>query len=306
MEAQEFLSLRRIVTALPHPRRARVRFSDKHVLLVYLWAVLHDRPVCWACDGRNWPGAWAVVLPDDSTVSRRMRTASVLQLIERLHQAICGLFALSRMVKHVDSFPLPVGSYSHDADTRRGRAAREMARGYKLHAICVDRVIAAWTLMPMSVNDQVPAPRLFAQLRGVGYVTADNGYDANATHLAASACRHQLLAPPRNCNGDRCVRDPAQQRKRNCAQRLQALDTRARVLDSPLRHAGAANVFGRSVHRQRLEMEQTLGHLRLLCPGTLPTWVRRPHRVAPWLGMKIIVLNFRTARRRGKIKRLAA
>ena len=93
-----------------------------------------------------------------------------------------------------------------------------------------------------------------------------------------------------------------QQRKRNCAQRLQALD----MLDSPLRHAGAANVFGRSVHRQRLEMEQTLGHLRLLCPGTLPTWVRRPHRVAPWLGMKIIVLNFRTARRRGKIKRLAA
>ena len=302
MEAQEFLCLRRIITALPHPRRARVRFSDKNILLVYVWAVLHDRPVYWACDVRNWPDAWAMVLPDDSTMSRRMRSVSVLQLLDRLHQAICGLFALATMVKHVDSFPFPVGSYSHDIDTRRGRCTREMARGYKLHAACVDRVIAVWTLMPMSVNDQVAAPQLFARLRGVGYITADNGYDANATHLAASSCQHQLLAPPRNCNSDRRVRDLKQQRQRNCRQRLQALD----MLDSPLRHAGAANLFGRTVHRQRLEMEQTLGQLRLLCLGTLPTWVRRPHRVAPWLAVKIILLNLRSARRRGKIKSLVA
>jgi hypothetical protein len=39
-------------------RRKRVRYSDALVLLVFIWAVLHDRPICWACQQRHWPQKW--------------------------------------------------------------------------------------------------------------------------------------------------------------------------------------------------------------------------------------------------------
>ncbi len=237
-------------------------------------------------------------LPDDSTMSRRLRTLSVLQPLQRLHEAIGSVFALALLVKHIDSFPLPVGNYSKDREARRGRAAGAMARGYKLHAICVDGAIASWTLRAMNTNDQVPAPELFAQLRGGGYITADNGYDANPVHLAAAAANHQLLAPPRPSDGR--VKLTEQQQRRNCRQRLQALD----MLNCPLRHAGVAGRFGPQLHRQRVMMEQTLGHLRMLLLGTLPPWVRGPRRVARWMAAKLIMLNLRTAMARRRIKGL--
>ena len=41
----------RIVAALPPPAKGpRFSHADRAVLMVGLWAVLHDRPVCWACD----------------------------------------------------------------------------------------------------------------------------------------------------------------------------------------------------------------------------------------------------------------
>jgi hypothetical protein len=54
-------------------RQKRQQFSDRDVLMVYLWAVLHDRPVLWACQAENWPQtrhSWN--LPSPSTMSRRI------------------------------------------------------------------------------------------------------------------------------------------------------------------------------------------------------------------------------------------
>ena len=36
------------------PRR-RKQYSDAWIVLTYLWAVLHDRPTCWACRLHSWP-----------------------------------------------------------------------------------------------------------------------------------------------------------------------------------------------------------------------------------------------------------
>ena len=36
-------------------RARRVQISNTTVVLVYAWAVLHDRPVSWACQAANWP-----------------------------------------------------------------------------------------------------------------------------------------------------------------------------------------------------------------------------------------------------------
>ena len=37
-------------------RRGRFTHPVTRIVRVYLWAVLHDRPVYWACDRRNWIG----------------------------------------------------------------------------------------------------------------------------------------------------------------------------------------------------------------------------------------------------------
>jgi len=64
------------------------KFTDCEILNVYLWAVLNDRPVSWAANKSNWPYYWQrkLRLPDDSTVSRRMKTESVQELFKKLVQ----------------------------------------------------------------------------------------------------------------------------------------------------------------------------------------------------------------------------
>ena len=80
-----------LVRSLPHPRRKRVQFHDRVIVLVYLWSALWDRPVCWACDPGNWAafggggggGGPPFELPSGTTMSRRLWTVGVQQLLGR-------------------------------------------------------------------------------------------------------------------------------------------------------------------------------------------------------------------------------
>ena len=57
------------------------------IVRVHLWSVLHDRPTCWACEKQNWTQrTLPQALPDQSTMSRRMRRPdfqAFLQLLQR-------------------------------------------------------------------------------------------------------------------------------------------------------------------------------------------------------------------------------
>ena len=63
-------------------RRKRQQFSDRVIVLVYLWAVLHDRPVCWACQEQNWPDRCGATLPSPATMSRRSGSPGVVKLMD--------------------------------------------------------------------------------------------------------------------------------------------------------------------------------------------------------------------------------
>lgn len=283
------------------PRRSgSCIYSDRYIVKVQLWAVLHDRPTSWACDPRNWPDerdrTAAMPMgdpPSQSTMSRRLRTVGVLQLLERTQVLVAERFVDDPAVgpgplKAIDSKPLRVGKHTKDRDARRGRGAGEMANGYKLHTLRGGRggrAVLAWTLTGMNVNDQVPARQCLLPAAaatpggGYGYVAADNGYDANPVHLAAAAANHQLVAPPRKSNAG--VRDV----RRNTPQRIRALD----MCHSPLRAAGLRESFGQSLLRQRKEIERGFGHLAMLGLYAPPPWVRRPHRVAYWVAAKLVI-----------------
>jgi hypothetical protein len=297
MEAEWYRRICLVVDqACPHHRRARQQFGDHLVLKVYFWAVLHGRPVNWACVADNWPdddrrpGA----LPSQPTMSRRLRTVGVRQALERTHGVLADRFPPTPL-KQVDSKPLVVGNYTKDSDARRGRGAGEMAHGYKLHALRSGGVVRHWTLASMNVNDQVPARDLLARLAadpldpGWGYVTGDNQYDANPVHAAAAAVNHQMIAPPRKDNAE--VRDA----RRNTPGRLRSLELCA----NPLRACGLGPSFGLDLLRERKGIERTFGHLVMLGLHAPPPWVRRPGRTAAWVAAMLVIQMVRLLQIKG-------
>lgn len=266
----------------PHGRRGNQQFSDAAIVKVYFWSTQWDRPVSWACDEGNWPDdvRFSTVgfdVPSQPTMSRRMRTVGVLQLIERVQAKLAEALGGS-LVKAIDSKPLVVGNYSKDRDARRGYAAGGKARGYKLHAITERKSFVLWTLSGMNAVDQTAAAALLPRLRGWGYLGADNGYDANPLYRAASEVNHQLIAPPRKSNAG--VRDV----RRNSRQRIRSLDLWA----DPLKHCGQASAFARSIRNEREQIERNFGNAAMNGLTAPPPWVRRPHRVATWTAAKLI------------------
>jgi hypothetical protein len=290
MEAKLYRVVYRFVISIAHGRRGRrQQFSDYTIVLVYLWSVLHDRPVCWACDPINWPKELERELPSDTTMSRRLTSLGVLQLLERVLTAVADLMPAGP-VKLIDSKPLLVGAYSKDRDAKRGRlAANQMARGYRVHTLNHGRAVRFLTLAPMNQHDSAVAPQLLAKLQGWGYAVGDNAYDSNDLHEQAAARNHQLIAPPQP--KVRHVRDA----KHNTARRLHALD----VLASPLEFAGQPNLFGVGLYNQREAIESSFGELTMMGLDHLPAWVRGPRCVARWTIGKILLYLVRLAKKKG-------
>src|SRR6266511_2598631 len=117
------------------PRRKHVQFSDASILLVAFWAILHDRPICWACQRRNWSKKWEWLgLPSPQTMSDRLWTLSVQLLLEQVFYGLLSVVAVSGfcLCRRIDSKPLPVGGFSKDGDARWGYATGGKYKGYKL------------------------------------------------------------------------------------------------------------------------------------------------------------------------------
>lgn len=292
MEAKVFRALMKFLNSIAHcPRGARRQFNDRWIIMVYLWSVINDRPVSWACDQQNWQkDQLDCPLPSNATMSRRLRSVGVLQLLERLLMALTDALP-TPLAKTIDSKPMVVGAYSKDKEAKRGRLSEgQMARGYRLHALCHGRAVRSWLIAAMNEHDSVIGPKLMARLEGGGgYAVADNAYDTNECHQQASASDHQLVAPARFVN--RHVRDV----KHNHPQRLRALD----LLASPLERCGEPNQFGIALYNVREQAESCFGELSMKGLNYLPAWVRGPRRVALFTAAKLILQAMRCLKRKG-------
>lgn len=284
MERQLWLGIRRLVievcSRIDHPG---VRHSDRWILLVAFWAVVHNRPISWACRAVNWPSDLRPVeLPSQPTMSRRLRSPAILWalalILERLggpHPAPQPPGAARRpaggLIKAIDGLPLRVGGFSKDARARYGRGAGGWFRGYKLHALWgVGPAPLAWSVRPADVSESSEADRLLPHLEGFGYVLGDAIFDCNRLYDAAIGHGHQLISP-KKCKGT------ALGHGRQSPQRLHGLG----LLERP---------YGRWLYARRSLIERRFGELTS-CGGVsmLPHWVRTPPRVVVWIGMKLIV-----------------
>jgi Transposase DDE domain len=282
MERELWRRVYRLVISLGRSRRRkRVRFSDRVIVLVVLWAALHDRAMNWACDAGNWSRFKPRRLPSESTMSRRLRTPSVQALLDAVETHLRTIaedgFAPGGMVKVADGKPLPVGGHSKDPDARSGRGAGGMARGYKLYALWGDGPLpCAWDVRPMNASEPAVAAELVCRLPGCGYLLADAVYDVNPLYEAAAAAGHQLVAPRKRPAGGLGHRPHSTYRLRS----IELLQ----------------GEFGRSLHRLRDRIERQFARITNFAGGLapLPNWVRRRHRVHRWVQCKLILHALRT------------
>jgi hypothetical protein len=276
MERELWIILYRFVKSCDHPQWWRLGcFLDFEIVAVYFWAVLHDRPVRWACEPRNWPkGLWNIKLPSQSTMSRRLRTTEVQRSMASLEGYLLRVENRG-WVKVVDGKPLLVGTHSKDPDSEWGRSRRGFAKGYKLHAIYGEGPLPwRWEITPLNVGEPDVAARLIPLLPRGGYLLGDKQYDSNPLHNTALQNGYQLVA----------------QRKRpgTGLGHRQHSPGRVRCIEL-LKHD-----FGQALYEYRDDVERQFAWLTNHGGGLapLPNWVRRIARVRMWVQAKLIIHAF--------------
>lgn len=281
-----------IVAALRRlPRRCSSgqRYTNREVLAVLLWAALHDRSVLWACQRRHWPmQAWRRRLPDQSTMSRRLRCADVLDDLHALVHLVQAAFDdQDNGVLRVDGKALAVSNYSDDPDAANGWGAGQHQRGYKLHALVANaKRLVDFRVEPMNTQESVVAGELLrgAQRAGrvvfAGVVLGDASYDSNPLHALAGACGMLLLAPRR-----RPETNLSKTRKHHPG----------RVLSTALLEPHPSLL--KWMRDKRSVVEHYFGGLSAAAGlNRLPAWVRTLPRVRVWVAAKLVLNAARIAR----------
>ena len=284
MEHRLWQAIVAVLSTLDKPRTpARFAFTDSDIVAVYYWAAIHDRPTTWAVDRRNWPPHLrGRARPSDSTMSRRLRSKSVVALLDSLERRVIaptepGLFWM------VDGKPLPIGGCSKDRQAGYGKAAGCKAKGYKLHALVgSDGSVAAWRVAPMNTDERVMAERLLkaAPPEVVGYVGGDANYDSNKLHRVCDAHGNRQLVTPRRYGPGKGTGH-----RKQTPGRLRSIG----LTESPF------PAFADRLRLDRSEVERRFGNLTNWGGGLacLPAWVRTHRRVRRWVQAKLTLTRLK-------------
>lgn len=259
---------------------SRDTHRTSQIARVHLWSVLHDRPTCWACQSRNWtdrirPTA-AAALPDQSTMSRRMKRADFDEFLALIGQRLNGRVRPG-LLKVVDGKPLELPNHTSDRDAAWGRGVSRQSVGYKLHAICSGNPMPdAFAVTSLDRCEKRMAYRMIKRIDGTGYLLADAHFDASWLFDGCRDHDHQLLCP-------RAKPNTALGHHYQSPDRIRAIE----MLESPAQ----VSHFGPSLYQLRTAIERDFS--QLVCFGggltTLPSWVRRIWRVRRWVTAKLLI-----------------
>lgn len=280
-------------------REAANDFSQKYVQIaawvlvaVSLWAALHDRPVAWACDERNWATTtlrpWK--LPSPSTMSRRAYSVGTGLLWRALQERLRRLGPRPALIAMLDGKPLPVGGYTKDHDAAYGRGAGVMAKGYKLHAVWSNGPLPVeWEVASLKVGETTVAGEMLghrgARGGGGGYLLADGNYDSSELFDQAAAAGYQMVVPIEGAGAGKGHRYQS-------PHRLRCID---------MMRGRAKSDFGPTLYAMRTAIERGFGNATSFGGGMgpLPAWVRRGHRVRTWVWAKLLINAARILRNHG-------
>jgi hypothetical protein len=269
---------------LPRSGR-RPRYSDVQIVCMYIWAVWHDRPMCWACDGGHYSGLFHPRrLPSVSQFSRRLRTLRVLEILHRTYE-ILACHDQANELMFLDGKALPVSESTQDRDAHTGHGNGMFSRGYKLHALGTkDGRITAFCVRPLNEHEiPVAVEHLAPHVDANALVLADGNYDGNRLYEAIGKRGACLLTPLRGRARSAHRRQPMS------AERQWAIDLWDR-----------REKLCWTIYRHRTGIERIFSALTCHAGGLgpLPAWVRTLRRVTQWVTAKIILYHARLQVRR--------
>lgn len=273
MESELYKKVYQLIIKIANGRTIKkATFFDADIVLTYLWAVLHDRPIYWACQKKNWPIYYRrKPLPTASTMTRRLRKQGVQNLLKEAEQVLIKRFPPS-LCRWIDAKALPVSRISKDKQAGFGPACGAMAKGYKLYTIADStQGFIKWTLRPMQHSEATVARDLIMDLKEYGYLIGDGAYDKNHLYELAGGKSIQLLTPQRIKQakgfGHRC-------------------DSKYRVRAMQMKDT----YFGHRLLDSREQIERMYAQLTNFGCGLspLPNWVRTLFRVEMWVRAKLI------------------
>jgi hypothetical protein len=277
MDQQQWAALRRVVSDVVRrfAKLPRAVYSDHQIILLYFWAVLHDRPMTWALQrchhNRNFRPR---KLPSISQLNRRIASDRFQQILQRLHERLVGDVRFKGL--HIDGKPLCVSAVSGDRDARPGHISGGIARGYKLHAVMSsDGKLPVFSICPLNMHEMPIARKMLQHLpdlTGV-LVMADGNYDSHVLHKDVAARGGWLITRPRGM-----AEHPVTLRQMG--------EARRKLLEMWRQRPGLM----KAVYRHRRAIERLFGNLSNLL-GPLPLFVRGLARVRRWVGAKICLFH---------------
>ena len=284
MERQLWKSIVNVLNEVDKPKHdGRCTYTSVVIVKVWMWAVVHDRPVSWACKRSNWPPheqRWRH--PSCTTLSRRLRSAQVRGLLEQIERRVLKPQGIGTLVWMIDGKPLIISGCTKDRQAGYGRAASGKAKGYKIHAIVgSDGSVAQWRVAPMNKDERVMASRMLPTAEIQGYILADSNYDSNKLHeICDSRGNLQLVVRRRYGSGH------GHGHRKQTAGRMRSKE----LLENPFA------LFGEMLIRQREEIERYYANLCNWGGGLthLPPWARTHRRVHRWVQGKLILRALKT------------
>lgn len=287
MEHDLWRHIRAALRRVPRRRPRNAVYDNQQILAVYLWAALHQRPVDWATKRENWPmQAWRRALPDQSTMSRRLRDPRFQEDLRCLLQHMQRHFKKGRLLI-VDGKAFELHDRTRDRDAKVGWASGGYAKGYKLHVIIDDQQrVVNWSVTPMNKAESIVAAEIIQDAPEADLarlMVGDRSYDSNSLHATTAARGVQLLAGRRKPNRTLGHRP-------HHAHRLRAIEFIER----------RGGWMWPYLANRRQEIERFFSSL--VCSGVgishLPPWVRWQHRVSNWIGAKLVINAARIVRLR--------
>lgn len=266
--------LRWIMRCLPVEGQgpARATYDDRTILLVAIWAILHDRSMKWACQTEHWPDKWRPLrLPSQSTMSRRF-VCAYAKYGPAMEEALLKAVGAATRDGVIDARPLCVGGATKDPDAKPGRAVGHFAKGYKLFSVLdAAGFVRAWEVHAMNRAEPTVAASLYRRLPSpLQRVVGDGVYDSMRLHTIAADVGLRHYAPIRQ---QRVGRRQQPRRK----QLLKLFSTEV----------------GRAYLKGRDAVERSFAHMSNISCGLkgLPNWVRRQGRVERWIWGKILIYH---------------
>ena len=257
----------------------RPRFSDQQILKMYLWSVVHDRPLCWACDRSHYNGSYRPrQMPSISQFCRRMKTSRIVAMLNAVNEYLTRT-ETPVYLSFFDGKAFPISDYSTDPDARDGRGVGKFQRGYKLHAWATsDGRIPRFSVRPLNEGEQKVARELTDRIERNSLVLGDSNFDSRYLYQDVAQRGGQLLTPLKGrSTQERNLKQMGPGRRNALAwwtHRPTMCETLLRRRDQIERIFSALTGFGGGL-------------------TTLPPWVRRIGRVRGWVTAKIAIYHAR-------------